>query len=72
MEKSKATKEQILEKLERSRQHERKLYEKIGQIDLSSEHNKNKRKKLQEKISKGVFYRNMLITQLAFEGYIMA
>ncbi len=70
MKESKATKEQILEKIERLHQDEDELNKEIGQIDLLIEHKLNRKKTLSKKISKSVRYRNMLIDQVASNNYI--
>jgi len=70
MRKSGATKEQVLEKIERLRQDEIELTKIMGQCDLIIEHNKNKKKSLGKKVSKKVLYRNMIIEQLASKNYI--
>ena len=70
MKQSKATKEQVLEKIERLHQDEKKLTELITQCDLIIEHNKNKKISLGKKVSKKVLYRNMIIEQLASKNYI--
>lgn len=67
---SKATKNQILEKVERLHLEEDELNIELGQIDLLIIRKLNRKKTIKRKISKNVIYRNGLIEQINIKNYI--